>query len=178
MSRYRTTLRRRFNRRLFLLLLLFSVAISAIVVQTYRLQTDRLNRAALADMLTHLAARFFDQQRVWDEAADDLVGVTEWSGILGLGELQRNARLRAFFIAQSGSLEIDGLHIADARDGRALFDYWHQPEQPAMPAILPSPPPLWFDDGRDELYSIVRKDAHAPGKIFWSIASMPGTAPP
>lgn len=166
MSRYRTTLRRRFNRRLFLLLLLFSVAISVVVVQTYHQQTDRLNHAALADTLTHLAARFSNQQRVLDEAADHLVDVTEWSGILGLGELQRNAQLHAFLPTQSDSMEVDGLRITDARDGRTLFEHWRQPEQPAMHAILPSPPPLWLDDGRDELYSIVRKEAHAPGKNF------------
>lgn len=160
------TLRQIFRRRLLLLLCSFSVAMSAIVVLAYLHQTDKLNRASLSDNLSHLMPRIRDQQQIWVDEANHIFNIIEWSGLLRLDAQHRNEKLLAFFTAQAESMEIDGIVMTDATSGKVIFDFLNSPERPVFQTALAKNQTLWYDDKHAVLYTIVRKNAHAPGASF------------
>jgi diguanylate cyclase (GGDEF)-like protein/PAS domain S-box-containing protein len=158
-----TTLRQTFSRRLFLLLGLFSLAMSTFIALVYQHQTDRLNRSVLSDNLSHLMPRIEDQQRTWNDDADHLLDIIEWSGLLNLPEPARAAKLQAFFTAQSESMGFEGIVITDAASGKLLFDFWNNSEKPEFQNALTENQPLWYDEQRSILYTKVQKSSQAFG---------------
>ncbi|MEO8343202.1 MAG: PAS domain S-box protein, partial [Gallionella sp.] len=157
------TLRQIFSRRLFLLLGLFSVVMSTFIVVAYQHQTDRLNRSVLSGNLSHLMPRIEDQQRIWNDDADHLLDVIEWSGLLNLPEPVRTAKLQAFFTAQTESIGFEGVAITDSTSGKLLFDFWNNSEKPEFQQALIEDQPLWYDDQHVILYTKVKKSSPAYG---------------
>ena len=68
-----STLRQAFNRRLLLLLVLFSIVISGLVALLYQNQTEKVNHAVMDDQLAYLVPRIKDHQASLDETASNLV---------------------------------------------------------------------------------------------------------
>jgi diguanylate cyclase (GGDEF)-like protein len=158
-----TTLRQTFSRRLLLLLGFFSLVTSTFIVLTYQDQTERLNRSAQSNNLTHLMPRIEQQQRILNNDTDHLLDVLEWAGLLNLNEPLRNAKLLAFFTAQAESMRFDGIVITDATSEKLLFDFWSTPEKPELQIAAEGNQPLWFDDQHSILYSKKRKTSSALG---------------
>jgi diguanylate cyclase (GGDEF)-like protein/PAS domain S-box-containing protein len=165
------TLRQIFSRRLLLLLALFSVVMSTFIVLIYQHQTDRLNRSVLSDNLSHLMPRIQEQQKqIWDDNADHLLDIIEWSGLLNLSEPARTAKLQAFFTAQTESMIFEGIAITDATNGKLLFDFWNPYEKPEYQNSLTENQPLWYDNQHLMLYTKVQKSSPVFGhalRIFF-----------
>ena len=136
---------------------------SILIVLAYQHQTERLNQSELSNNLTHLMPRIQYQQRIWGDNADHLLDVLEWSGLLNLPEPARNAKLQAFFTAQSESLGFDGIAITDAASEKVLFDFWNNSEKPEFQNALTENHPLWYDEQHHILYSKFKKSSHAFG---------------
>lgn len=160
----RLTLRQIFNRRLFLLLVTFSVVISSTIVLAYQYQTERLNRAAMSTSLAHLVPRLKDQQRTWQVAAEHLFSVTVWSGLAYLSEPQRSEKLHAFYTAQAESMGFEGIVINDEHSGKLVFDFWRNSERPDFHSALLNAQPFWFDPAHAVLYSKVRIPLRGPNQ--------------
>lgn len=135
---------------------------SIFVVLVYQHQTDRLNRSVLADNLVHLIPRIHDQQRVWDDNADHLLDIIEWSGLLNLSEPARNEKLQAFFNAQAESIGFEGVAITDAT-GKLLFNFWNNYDKPDYRSALADAQPFWYDGAHNVLYTKVQKSSRAEG---------------
>lgn len=162
----RTTLRQTFSRRLLLLLTLFALVASTLIVLAYRHQTIRFNREQLSDALTHLIPRIRNQQQLWDENADNLYDVINWSGLLNLSGPQRNRKLQAFFTAQAESVGFEGIVISDAASGKIVFSYWGNSEAPQLGNAVGGNQPFWFDDQHLILYTRAVKTTHALGHDY------------
>jgi len=160
------TLRHIFGRRLLLLLVSFSVVMSTIVVLTYQHQTDQLNRSELTGELSHLTRRIEFQQRVWNDDADHILDIIEWSGLLNLKEPARNAKLHAFFTAQAESMGFEGIVITEADSGKRVFDFWNNTVTPDLANALTRKQSLWFDNDRGVLYTEIKKASHALGHNY------------
>ena len=158
------TLRQIFRKRLLLLLLSFSVALSTIIVLAYLHQTDRLNRASLSDNLAHLKPRILHAQEAWVDEANNFFSILEWSGLLRLNEQQRTDQLLAFFTAQADNMPFEGIVITEATSGKVIFDFLNSPDKPKFQNALTQS--LWYDDEHDVLYSIIKKTAPPPGTSF------------
>lgn len=158
------TLRQLFNRRLLLLLLTFSAAISSIIALTYRQQADRLNRAAMSASLQHLQPRLVDQQRIWQEDAEHLLNITTWSGLAFLHEPLRHEKLQSFYTAQAESLEFEGVVIYETASGKPIFDFWRNYEKPEFHGALLDQQPFWFDPAHAVLYSKISLPLHGPNQ--------------
>lgn len=158
------TLRQIFNRRLLLLLTSFALIMSGIVVQGYQHETDRLNRVAMTSILTHLADRLENQQRIWEESADQTFRVTTWFGLFYLDEPQRSEKLHAYFTAQAESMGFSGFVICDTRTGKPVFDFWRGIEQPDFQSALLDAQPFWFDPANETLYTKTRKSLNGRGR--------------
>jgi len=164
-----TTLRQIFERRLFLLLGTFSVVMSIIIVLAYQHQTDQLNRSVMHDDLTNLVQRIQLQQRIWNDDADHILDIVEWSGLLNLKGQERTAKLQAFFIAQAQSMEFEGIAITDARSKKLVFDFWNNAEKPDLQMAATNNQPLWYDDKRGVLYTKINKVSPALGHNINSV---------
>lgn len=160
------TLRQTFSRRLLLLLGLFTLVMSTFIALAYQYQTNRSNRSELSDYLSDLLPRIQDVQREWSDNADHIFDVTEWSGLLNLNEQLRNAKLRAYFTAQAGSMGFEGLAITDTASGKLLFDFWNNSEKPELQKAVAANQVLWFDEQHVILYSKSQKDSEALGHRF------------
>ncbi|MBI3221897.1 MAG: EAL domain-containing protein [Nitrosomonadales bacterium] len=147
------TLRQLFGRRLWLLLVIFSTGMSGIIALVYSHQTDKLNRAKMADALAHMIPRLEDQQHIWQENAQHVHSITEWSGILNTGETQRSEKLRAFFTAQAENLGFEGIVINEAGNNKTIFSYWNGNEAPDFQTALLDDQPFWFDAAHATLYT-------------------------
>ncbi|MFZ5524087.1 MAG: putative bifunctional diguanylate cyclase/phosphodiesterase [Pseudomonadota bacterium] len=164
-----STLRQIFGRRLLLLLGSFSVAMSTIIVLAYQHQTDQLNRSVLQVNLTNFMQRIHLQQRVWDDDADHILDIVEWSGLLNLKEPARKAKLQAFFAAQADSMEFEGIVITDAGTGKPVFDFWNNAETPDLQLAISENAPIWHDDKHAILYTRIHKTSPALGHNFNTI---------
>ncbi|MGC2047842.1 MAG: hypothetical protein WA635_04445, partial [Gallionella sp.] len=151
------TLRQIFGRRLLLLLGSFSVVMSTIIVLGYQHQTDQLNRSVMHNDLTNFVQRIQFQQRIWDDDADHILDIIEWSGLLNLKGQEREEKLQALFTAQAESMEFEGIVITDARDGKPVFDFWNNAEIPDFQMAATNNQPLWYDDRRGVLYTKIKK---------------------
>ncbi len=158
-----TTLRQAFNRRLLLLLTLFSIFISGLVVLLYQNQTDKVNHAVMDDQLTYLVPRIKDHQASLDKEASGLVSTLEWSGLFALSEPLRSEKLQEFFTAQAGITQFEGVVLSNAKTGQVIFDYWSGKDKPDWQSALQETDPLWIDDDHDELYSQIKKITRMPG---------------
>lgn len=152
-----TTLRGIFTRRLVILLTAFSVVISVMVAISYQTLTEKKNHDALNDTLAHMIPRIKDQERRRNESANPLLNIIDWSGIAGLNEPLRSAKLQAFFTAQSESLGYEGIVFTDARTGKVIFNYWSHAEKPNLDEALFGDQPLWLDQEHFVLYSRIKK---------------------
>jgi len=181
------TLRQIFGRRLLLLLVSFSVVMSTIIVLTYQHQADQLNRSELSGELSHLTQRIQFQHRVWNDDADHILDIIEWSGLLNLKGTERDAKLQAFFTAQSDSMEFEGIEITEFGTEKPVFHFWNHAESPNIHGAVAGNQPLIFDEKRAILYTKIRKVSPALGRNFntyyfkaWDSAmlrrlSIPGT---
>lgn len=158
-----STLKQTFNRRLLLLLVVFSLVMSTFIVLAYQHQTGRFNREGLDRILDHMVPRIKNQQKTWEANASLLFKTIEWSGILNLSERARNEKLTAFLTAQEGSLGFEGVVITDAASGKLLFDYWNKSDKPDMHDALQDSQPLWFDDQHVALYTKVENFSNIQG---------------
>jgi diguanylate cyclase (GGDEF)-like protein/PAS domain S-box-containing protein len=158
-----STLRQAFNRRLMLLLVLFSIIISGLVALLYQKQTEKINHAVMDDQLAYLVPRIKDHQDTLDGNASNFVSTLEWSGMLTLPEPQRSEKLKDFFSAQAGSMMFEGIAITNAKTGQVLFDYWPAKDKPDWQTALHDSDPLWLDDDHDELFSQIKKITRMPG---------------
>lgn len=150
------TLRQIFNRRLSLLLLTFSVVMSSFIILVYQKQTEQLNRTAMSSSLAHLLPRLNHQQDTWQNDAGHIFSVIVWSGLLNLSEPQRNEKLRAFFTAQSDSMEFEGVVIRDDNTGKLIFDFWNNNQRIDFQSALRDDQPYWFDRPHAVLYSKIQ----------------------
>lgn len=157
-----TTLRQAFNRRLLLLLVIFSIIVSGLVVLLYQNQTHRINHAVMEDQLAYLVPRIKDHQTSLEKDANNLISTLEWSGLLALPEPQRNEKLQEFFASQANSMQFEGIAISNAKTGQVLFDYWSNKDKPDWKSALQESEPLWMDDDHDELYSQIKKITRMP----------------
>lgn len=139
---------------------------SAFIVVIYQHQTDRLNRSVLSANLLHLMPRIQDQQRIWDDDADHLLDVIEWSGLLNLEEPIRKVKLQSFFTAQTESMRFEGIAITDANSGKLLFNLWNNTEKPDFQNAFTENQPFWYDDQHAILYTKVKKSTQAYGHIL------------
>jgi hypothetical protein len=140
-----------------LLLGLFSVVMSAIIVLAYLHQTDHLNRTELSNELAHFIPRIEFQQRIWDDDADHILDIIEWSGLLNFKEPARNANLHAFFTAQAESMGFEGIVLTESGSGNLVFDFWNNAELPDLARALAKKQSLWFDDRNGVLYTKIQK---------------------
>lgn len=157
-----TTLRQAFNRRLLLLLVLFSIIISGLVALLYQNQTDKVNRAIMSDQLAYLAPRIKNHQVLLEEDANNLINTLEWTGMLTLPEPQRSEKLKEFFSSQASNLRFEGIVISNAKTGQLLFDHWTTKDKPDLQNALHETEPLWLDDDHDSLYSQIKKITRMP----------------
>jgi diguanylate cyclase (GGDEF)-like protein/PAS domain S-box-containing protein len=158
-----TTLRQTFSRRLLLLLGLFSLVMSTIIVLAYLHQTGRFNREEISSSLAHLTPRIKNVQQNWANSADQMFTIIEWSGLLELNEQTRNAKLQAFFTAQSENMEFEGVAITDATNGKLLFDFWRGSEKPNLQNALEGKQLIWYDEQHATLYTKLQKVSYAMG---------------
>lgn len=158
-----STLRQIFNRRLLLLLSVFSLVMSAIIILAYDYQTDRFNRDSLSNTLSHLVPRIRDQQQSWIEQGNHLLSIIEWSGLLNLKEPQRHDKFQAFFTAQAEDMGVDGIVITDIKNSQILFGFWNNSEHPHLEKLFKANQQLWYDEQHVVLYNIVKKNAQAHG---------------
>jgi len=163
------TLRQIFGRRLLLLLGSFSVVMSTIIVLGYQHQTDQLNRSVMHNDLTNFVQRIQFQQHIWDNDADHILDIIEWSGLLNLKGQERNAKLQAFFTAQAESMEFEGIAITDAKSGKLVFDFWNNAEIPDLQMAVANDQPLWYNDKHVVLYTKFKKVSPGPGHNFNTI---------
>lgn len=157
------TLRQIFRRRLLLLLLSFSLVMSALVVLAYQHHTDKLNRASLSDNLSHLIPHIRNIQLARIDEANHIFKIIEWSGMLNLDEQLRNQKLHAFFTAQAENLEFDGILFTDAASDRLLFEYLNSPEKTSFLDALDHQESFWYDKSNSVLYSVVKKNTRVHG---------------
>ena len=75
----------------------------------------------------------------------------------------RNAKLQAFFTAQSESMEFEGVAITDATNGKLLFDFWRDSEKPDLQNALTGKQMLWYDEQHATLYTKLQKVSYAMG---------------
>jgi len=162
----RTTLRQTFNLRLVLLLAVFSLVMSSVITAVYLDQTDKLNRTALSDKLSHLTSRIKNQQLIWATDTDHLLHVIEWSGLLTLSEPVRKQKLMAFFTSQAESMGFQGIVIKDAASGKLLLDFWQTIEIPRLEETLLNYHPLIYDDRNTTLYTVEQRVTNPPGQSF------------
>ena len=144
----------------------FSAVMSTIIVLAYMHQTNQSNRSVLHGELAHIMQRIQNQQRVWDDDADHILDIIEWSGLLNLNEPERKAKLQAFFTAQAESMEFEGIAITDARSGKLVFDFWNIAKIPDLREALTNNQKLWYDDQRFVLYTKIQKISPALGHNF------------
>ena len=180
-----TTLRQAFNRRLLLLLALFSIVISGLVALLYQNQTDKINRAAMNDQLSYLVPRIKDHQASLDADANHLVSTLEWSGLLALPEPLRSEKLNEFFVAQANSMRFEGVVLSNAKTGQMLFHYWALKDKPDLQAALQETDPLWLDGDHDEMFSQIKKITRMPDDGInvhffkeWDTEILKGLSPP
>ncbi len=157
-----TTLRQAFNRRLLLLLALFSIVISGLVALLYQNQADKVNRAAMDNQLSYLIPRIKAHQASLNADANRLVSTLEWSGLLALPEPLRSEKLNEFFIAQANSMRFEGVVLSNAKTGQMLFHYWALKDKPDLQAALQETDPLWLDGDHDEMFSQIKKITRMP----------------
>ncbi|NOU01728.1 MAG: EAL domain-containing protein [Gallionella sp.] len=157
-----TTLRQAFNRRLLLLLVLFSIIICGLVILLYQNQTEKVNHAVVDDQLSYLLPRIKDHQASLDEDASNLVSTLEWSGMLALPEPQRGEKLKEFFTAQSNSMMFEGVVVSNAKTGQVIYDYWPAKDKPDWQTALQDTDPLWLDGDHDEVFSQIKKITRMP----------------
>jgi hypothetical protein len=119
---------------------------SVLIMLAYQQQTDRLNRSAMNDDLTHLLPRIQTQQRIWGDGADQLLDVIDWTGLLNLDEKERNEKLNAFLTAQAQSMAFEGVVIVDVDSGTILFNFWNNTEKPDLLNAVKDDQPYWYDD--------------------------------
>jgi len=141
---------------------------STIIVLAYQHQTDQLNRSELTNELSHLISRIQFQQRVWDDDADHILDIIEWSGLLNQILPANKAKLQAFFSAQADSMEFEGIAITDAGSGKLVFDFWNNAETPDLQHAMAKNQPLWYDDKRAILYTKIHKSL-----LRWDIITTP-----
>jgi diguanylate cyclase (GGDEF)-like protein/PAS domain S-box-containing protein len=157
------TLRQIFNRRLLLLLALFSLVISGLVVWLSQSQITKVNHTIMTDQIAYLVPRIKDRQTVLEADANNLINTLEWSGMLTLPEPERSDKLKSFFSAHAGSMPFEGIAISNAKSGEVLFDYWLSKDKPDWRSALQDTEPLWLDDDHDELFSQIKKITRVPG---------------
>ena len=159
----RNNLRQIFNRRLFLLMGVFSLLMSNIIMLLYQHETDRLNRDALTNTISQLVPRIRDQQLVWSDQINNLISIIEWSGMLAQQDPLRHDKLQAFFSAQSENMEVDGIVITDTENARPIFSFWIDPEHPRLEKIFSTSEKIWYDEQYAVLYTVVKKNVQVPG---------------
>ncbi len=180
-----TTLRQAFNRRLLLLLVLFSVVISGLVTWLYQMQADKVNRAVMHDQLSDLVPRIKDHQASLEADANHMVSTLEWSGMLALPEPLRSEKLNDFFAVQGNSMRFEGVILSNAKTGQMLFNYWALKDKPDLQAALQETDPLWLDDDHDEMFSQIKKVTRMPDDGInvhffkeWDTETLKGISPP
>jgi diguanylate cyclase (GGDEF)-like protein len=159
------TLRQTFSRRLTLSLGLFWVIAIVLVLLLYRHHVASLNRSEMVDALAHLSKDLGDLDSAWNKAADREATTIEWLGLLDARQIERDARLQAFFTAQESTASFSGVVLKQAADGKVVFEYWAQPK-PANLAAASGQDPLWFDSASGVLYSHYVKALHGTAQAF------------
>ncbi len=157
-----TTLRQTFSRRLLLLLTLFSLVSSLVIVLTFQYLTDQTNRIELNETFSHLQPRIGTLHRVWNQDADHMLDILEWSNILNLQEPARTEKLNAFFTAQADSMEFEGIVITDAKNDKLLFNFWTvfgNPDFVDFATANSTNKFYWYDAKHATLYNVIRKPA-------------------
>jgi len=154
------TLRHIFINRLLLLVASFSLFSALVISLLYQHRLDQQNQAEMASLLSHLAPRIKNQDRLWREDADHLLSIIEWSDLLALKEPLRSLRLNAFFTSQSESMGFEGVIISQTGANKILFDYWAIQKKPSLKELLYNKKPLWLDEEHNLLYSRIEKTSH------------------
>lgn len=157
----RLSLRKVFNRRLLALLGIFSLVMSIIIVLAYQYQVASFNRAATDASVAHVLPRIRTQHVLLEDRVNNLVHVINWSGILFLDAGRRNDRLQSFLIAQTDSLAVDGIVLADANN-RQQFDYWMHSEHPHIDRAFSTNEIYWYDEKRGVLYFVFKRNMQSP----------------
>lgn len=157
-----STIRQAFNRRLMLLLLLFSLLTCIFILTVYQHQTDRYNRADLTNALSHILPRLKNQQQYWEEQANHILSIIEWTGLFRQPDRKLNEKLQSFFTVQAEYMGVDGIVITNKTDGKPVFNYWNNFEHSQLGKILKRNSLYWYDKQHDVLYSIMKREIQAP----------------
>jgi PAS domain S-box-containing protein len=151
------TLHSIFNRRLLILLAVFSILTSAIALFSYQKYTIKRNHEALDETIAHMLPRIQEQEDRRNQNADRLLNIIDWSGIVRLPQPLRSEKLTAFFTAQSETLGFEGILITDPASSTPVFDYWAHAEKPHHLEAITGDQPLWFDQDHAVLYTRIKK---------------------
>ncbi len=155
------SLRKVFARRLLLLLVAFSSLSTLIIALSYEARLNRQNADELSALLNHIAPRLKNQEKLWQDDAEQVLAVLEWSGLIGLKEPIRTARLNSLFTVQSEHMQFEGVSITEKNTGRLIYDYWGNAEKPTVKKSAGEGQSLWLDEEHKVLYQLIRKPMHS-----------------
>ena len=130
------------------------------VMLVYQQHVSALNRGEMSAHLEQLRTDLVNQDNIWDKAADQVVSIIEWSGLVDASQPERDARLTAFFIANSVASSFSGATLTRSSDGKVLFEYWAD-NPPTFGSTVTASVTLWLDPHQNTLYSSYAKVLHA-----------------
>lgn len=159
-----TSLRKVFVKRLLLLLVVFSSLSTLFVAFNYQTRLDRQNVDELSALLNHIAPRLKNQEKLWQEDAEHVLDIIEWSGLIGLKEPVRAARLNSLFTAQSEHLGFEGVSIFEKSTGTLIYDYWGNSERPTLKSSAVAG--HWLDEEHQILYLVIKKSMHSANGVL------------
>lgn len=131
-----------------------------VVMLVYQRHVSTLNQNEMGVYLDHLRTDLAHQENIWDRAADQVVSVIEWSGLVNESQPERDARLTAFFIANSVASSFSGAKLTRSSDGKVLYEYWATDPPPIASTVIANVT-LWLDPHQNTLYSSYAKVLHA-----------------
>lgn len=155
------SLRRVFTRRLVLLMVVFSSLSTLVIAFNYQTRLDHQNVDELSALLSHIAPRLKNQEKLWQEDAEHVLDIIEWSGLISAKEPVRAAKLNSLFTAQSEHLGFEGISITEKNTGELIYDYWGNSEKPTFKKFAGNNQSLWLDEEHKVLYLIIKKAMHS-----------------